>query len=231
MAKVHRGRSSVSVGIVVVSTVATTLQFIQTTDSTFPLLYFTVDSSLFAALVSITTLVGHDIHKLAIARCASTVSVLISAFVFAVIIAPQSENGTWIQSYDDSWVRIATFLFHLLMPALVVIDFFVRGAFRLGLMRAIFGSIAWPLLYFATIGLISGLTSVAMPYPFLDPGATGAFMVAVSVTALAVVFCCCALALCTVGRACSRRKQLAQSKSRLRSAELAAELQGRYSGQ
>jgi hypothetical protein len=153
--------------------VALTCQFVQHTDSTFPLLYFTVDSALLAALTAGMTLMGpRRWILLNDFRVASTVGVLLSALIFAAVIAPATPTGTWIQPHDDGWVRTATILMHGVAPVLVTIDLLLRPLHG-GLRRYLASGLGWPVLYLAALSLLTAVGWAHIPYPFLQPSRAG----------------------------------------------------------
>lgn len=170
-------RSVLPTAILVTSTVAIVSQFVQSTDAIFPLLYFTVDSAVFAGGVACLAVLRPPSDKLVLLRASSSVAVLLSAVIYAAVIAPASETGSWVQPHDDYWVRTATFLFHLLIPILVTLDFIGQDVGRTRLRSVLLSCLAWPLLYLAAVGAVTGLGVARMPYPFLDPSKFGAYVV------------------------------------------------------
>jgi hypothetical protein len=152
--------------------VAVTCQFIQRTDSTFPLLYFTVDSALLAALTAAVTLLRLCPPLLPNLRVAATVAVLLSAVTYATVIAPATPTGTWIQPHDDVWVRMATILMHGAAPVLVTLDLLLRPA-RGRTRRHLASGLGWPLSYLAVLSLLSSVGWAHIPYPFLRPSQVG----------------------------------------------------------
>lgn len=154
-------------------TVAVACQFTQSTDPRFPLLYFTVDSAVLAAAVAACTLLGWHGRWSARARLTSAVGVLLSAIVFAAVIAPATETGTWFQPHDDLWVRTATVLMHGVAPMLVTVDYFLRSRPR-SIRGSVVWSYSWPLAYFgALIVLALVFGPDIIPYPFLSPASMG----------------------------------------------------------
>lgn len=183
----HRASIALSAAIVLNQTIAVVCQFAQHTDPTFPLLYFTVDSAVFAGAVASVALARPDCPQLPSLRAGSTVAVMLSALIFAAVIAPASGAGTWIQPYDDYWVRTATVLFHLIAPILVTIDFVVHdiGDDRFAMLLT--KAYIWPLGYLAALSGLRLLGAVDVPYPFLDPTKLGWWTVVGAVGALALL--------------------------------------------
>lgn len=173
--------------IVLTLTTAIVCQFVQHTDSIFPLLYFTVDSALFAVVVAGTALARPHCPRLPGLRIASAVSVLLAALVFAAVIAPASATGTWVQPYDDYWVRAATFLFHLVGPILVTADFITTDLRGMSLRAVVARCFIWPLSYLIILTGLSVLGVIDLPYPFLVPAKVGWPTVVVAIVSLAVL--------------------------------------------
>ena len=143
-------------------------QFAQHTDPRFPLIYFTVWSGILAGLVAAAQLRQREYRALPAARSAAAVGVIVSAVIFALVIAPATYTGTWFQPWDDVYVRIANTIFHGAAPVLVFADFVLRppsGRFRDWLAAAY----CWPLTYLISLVLVSAILDVQLPYPFLDP--------------------------------------------------------------
>lgn len=195
-----RPQALLSFAILVSQAIAVICQFIQHTDRTFPLAYFTVDSAVFAAIVAVVALVSPQCAKLPSLRSASAVAVLLSALIFATLIAPASNSGTWIQPYDDYWVRTATILFHFVGPVLVAVDFVVHDVGDVRILRSLSEAYIWPLAYLTGLYSLSILFAIQVPYPFLDPGQLGWWTVFGSVGALALLISVLALAQLTANR-------------------------------
>ncbi|WP_431235942.1 Pr6Pr family membrane protein (plasmid) [Mycolicibacterium psychrotolerans] len=181
--------------ILISQAIAIACQFLQRTDPTFPLLYFTVDSALLAAVAAAGTLCRpHDESWLSSLRVASTVGVLLSAIIFAAVIAPATPTGTWIQPHDDDWVRTATILMHGVAPVLVTVDLLLRPAHG-RLWRYLGRSVAWPAIYLAVLSTLTAVGRAHIPYPFLTPSRVGwwAVLGAALVLLIAVVAIAAAL--------------------------------------
>lgn len=174
--------------IVLTEAVAVLCQFIQDTDPRFPLVYFTVLSGVIVGLVAVVAISirGHSaiVER---ARITATVGVVVSAIIFATVIAPASSTGTWFQPWDDAWVRAATVLFHAVAPVLVVADLVLR---RSGLSRGewVLAAYIWPLSYLMLIAVAGTAFGLPIPYPFLSPAQMGwgIFVLALSSLALSV---------------------------------------------
>lgn len=163
-------------------------QFVQRTDPAAPLTYFTVDSAilLVAALLLATLRPGWSwVDGL---RGAATVGTTLSAIVFAAVIAPASETGTWIQPHDDLAVRAANILLHGAGPVLALADYLLAprrqagGALRSGVRAAL-----WPLAYLLVMLPLDLAGVAAIPYAFLDFRAAGVAPVLGAAAGLLVV--------------------------------------------
>lgn len=162
-----------TVSILINQVVGVVCQFIQGTDPRFPLLYFSVDSAVWAALAAVSTLAGCSGAAWQRLRLAAVVGVALSAIVFVFVIVPATETGTWFQPHDDLPVRTATLLIHGVAPVLVIAEYLLRPA-GLPVSASILWSYPWPLAYLAgTAVLAVTLDADALPYPFLLPSMVG----------------------------------------------------------
>lgn len=181
----------VRVSTLVTLTSAVVLQFLQHTDPTFPLLYFTVDSAALMVLVLAMSLTGPRSSTVDEARGAATIGVVLSGMIYATVIAPNSATGTWFAPWDDLAVRTSTVLMHGIGPFLAVADFLTHDYQSASTRKTIAWWCAWPLAY---IVAITGLAAVGVghvPYPFLSPltggGALGVAAAMTALTALAAL--------------------------------------------
>nr|MDT0524906.1 hypothetical protein [Streptomyces sp. DSM 41633] len=142
-------------------------------------MYFTVCSGLLAGIVAIVELPDRHARRLGACRVAAAVGVVLSAVIFAVVIAPATPTGTWFQPWDDAWVRTATVLFHGVAPVLVITNLILRQS-GLPLWGWLVAAYSWPLLYLAVIGAAAGTRGVRIPYPFLSPSLMGWSSVAIA---------------------------------------------------
>lgn len=163
-------------------------QFVQRTDATPPLLYFTVDAALLAAATALWSLRPGD-RPAGVwterTRVAAVVGVLFSALVYAGVIAPTSPSGTWFAAHDDLWVRTATVLLHGVAPVLVLADFLVGPCTLPASLREATWVLIWPTAYLASVGTLAWAGAATMPYPFLRPSETGLLGTAAAVVVLA----------------------------------------------
>lgn len=174
------GATALGVGVVA--------QLLQHTDPKPVLTYFTVWSAILgaASLAVAAARRGADVPLLV--RGAATVGCVVSALVFATVIAPATPTGTWYQPWDDPWVRTATTLMHGIGPALILLDFVTTPVQEARPWRRTLTWTAWPLLYIVvTLGRQS-MGGPPVPYPFLDPAQTSTPAVLGAVVALTVVF-------------------------------------------
>ncbi|WP_409430743.1 Pr6Pr family membrane protein [Mycobacterium sp. SMC-16] len=180
--------------------VAVACQFLQHTDPRFPLWYFTVDSSILAGLSAAADLAVPRALWLPALRHTAAVGVVVSAVVFAAIIAPASPSGAWFQGHDDAVVRVATVLFHAVAPVLVSAGCLLRCNGIRGC-AAVGYAFAWPVAYLIGLCTMVGIRGAAViPYPFLAPGQMGWGMVGLAAGALALLIAVTGTALGALGR-------------------------------
>jgi hypothetical protein len=185
--------------------VAIVCQFIQRTDPRFPLVYFTVNSAVLAAFTATLALATRRFEWLPALRITSAVGVLLSAAVFATVIAPATATGTWFQPWDDAWVRTSTVLMHGTAPVLVAVDVAASARWR-GLPAWVSAGLSWPLCYLVGISLLTSVGMLAMPYPFLAPARMGWGTVSLAVFAMALLTASTAAALYWANRVVSGTK-------------------------
>lgn len=173
-------------GILLTETIGLICQFVQATDPRFPLVYFTVDSAVLAAVGGAVALMVPRCSWLTALRINTAVGVIASAIVFGAVIAPASVAGTWIQPHDDYWVRTATILMHGAAPVLVAVDFLLAAP-RGRPARQFLRGCVWPLAYLVVLSGLAALHLVAMPYPFLDAGHSGWATVITAIAALSAL--------------------------------------------
>ena len=185
---------AITVAVLLTETISVTCQFIQTTDPRFPLVYFTIDSAVLACAAAAILLVRPQFRHLLALLITSAVGVVTAALVFAIVIAPATPSGTWVQPHDDMWVRTANILMHGVAPLLVC-----AGVPAAGLATYLRYAYHWPLAYLV---MISALTcrGVAIPYPFLSPAHNGWAGVLVAVAILAAVIAIVSAALFGISR-------------------------------
>lgn len=182
MRRLLRAAGAAALGLGVVA------QLVQHTDPKPALTYFTVWS---AALGAVSLAVaaarrGADVPFLV--RGAATVGCVVSAMVFATVIAPATPTGTWYQPWDNVWVRTATTLMHGIGPVLILGDFVTTPVLEARPWRRTLTWTAWPLLYIVVTLGHQALGGPAVPYPFLDPAQTSTPAVLGAVVALTLVF-------------------------------------------
>ncbi|GEL95962.1 Pr6Pr family membrane protein [Cellulomonas composti] len=143
-------------------------QFVQDTDPTFPLLYFTVCSAILAAATLLAAQARPSSVALDDVRGATTVAVVLSGLIFATVLAPVNNGGPWFAPHDDTWVRAATLLLHGIGPVLVVADFLLHPLrTRSGTLRTASLWCLWPVAW-ALVALPLDVTGAAQtPYEFL----------------------------------------------------------------
>lgn len=189
-----------AIALLINQLIAVTCQFLQHTDPRFPLWYFTVDSAILAGVVAAIDVVVPHARWIAALRHTAAVGVVVSAVIFATVIAPATPTGTWFQPHDDSLVRTATVLLHGVAPLLVVACCLLQPKPIHG--RAAVGwAFAWPVTYLVGLCLMVGLHGPAViPYPFLAPGQVGWGTVALATAALVALIAATGAALGALGR-------------------------------
>lgn len=180
---------------------AVVCQFMQHTDPRFPLWYFTVDSAILAGLGAAADLAMPHARWVPALRHTAAVGVVVSAVIFAAVIAPTSPSGTWFQGHDDLPVRVATVLFHAVAPALVIGCHSLRPTGLRG--RAAVGyAFLWPLAYLVGLCImVAARGPGVIPYPFLAPGQVGWGIVALAVGALSALIAATGAGLSAMNRA------------------------------
>lgn len=163
----------VRVATLVTLTSAVMLQFLQHTDPTFPLLYFTVDSAALMVWVLAIGLTRPRSSTVDVARGAATVGVVLSGLIYATVIAPNSATGTWFAPWDDMAVRTSTVLMHGIGPFLAVADFLTHDYPSASKRKTIAWWCAWPLAYVVTITGLAAVGVGHVPYTFLSPQTGG----------------------------------------------------------
>lgn len=185
-------------GLVIASlTTGVVCQFVQDTDPTPPLAYYTIDSAIFAAAVLVLLLLirAQPLSHLQTIRGAATIGVLLSSVVYASVIAPASPNGSWFQPGDDSLVRVATVLLHGVGPILIIVDFLANPYPTTRPWRTALAWCGWPVLYFCAITALQLAGVVRIPYEFLDARryGTSAFILAAALLAVISILIGCSL--------------------------------------
>lgn len=155
---------------------AVTCQFLQHTDPTFPLLYFTIDSAVLLACALAISLAHPSSPTLDVVRGAATIGVVISSLIFATVIAPNSATGTWFNPRDDVFVRTATVLMHGVGPLLAVSDFLTHDYPETSTRKMLASWCAWPLAYIIAIMSLAAVGIGHVPYTFLQPQTGGGIL-------------------------------------------------------
>ena len=181
MRRLLRAVGALTLGVGVVA------QFIQHTDPTPPLAYFTVWSAILGALtLAVSTRRGRELPVAV--RGAATVGCVVSGVIFAAVIAPATETGTWFQPWDDFWVRTANLLMHGLGPVLIAADFIATPTRANRPWRQAAMWCTWPLAYIVTIFVTQAVDGSKVPYPFLNPQVNSIGLLIGSITALTLLF-------------------------------------------
>ena len=185
--------------LLIVELAGITCQFLQTTDPTPPLTYFTIDSAALTALAAAWTLARPPIDRTARLRGIGAVGVVASGIIYATVIAPATPTGTWVQPTDDTAVRIATILLHGAAPPLAAALFLLASPppYRRAAAEAT-RWLAFPATYLAIISLGAVAGAWTIPYPFLRPSRSGWPLVLLAVAALSALIMLIGLVLLTV---------------------------------
>ncbi|MCX2713646.1 hypothetical protein OOK62_16410 [Mycolicibacterium sp. J2] len=145
-------------------------------------------SGALAGIAAVTEVVTHRrLVGIDAGRLTSAVGVVVSAIIFAAVIAPASPTGTWFQPWDDGWVRTATVLFHAVAPVLVIADLCLRRP-QLSRGQWMLAAYCWPLTYLVGLAVAATVGDVTIPYPFLSPGHMGWGIVVIAIASLAGIF-------------------------------------------
>lgn len=141
--------------------------------------FFTVEINLLASITliasAIMTAAGNG-ARLAVLRSAVTVYIIIVGIVFSLLLAGLENVALTAVPWDNT-------VLHYIMPAAVVIDFFLDRpraliSFKQGLVWLLV-----PLGYFA-YSLIRGAVVGWYPYPFLNPSTNGYGSIAIAATGI-----------------------------------------------
>lgn len=162
-------------------------QFIQLTDPTPPLAYFTVWSAILGTFTLALGAIRHRELSVTV-RGAATIGCVISGVIFATVIAPATVTGTWFQPWDDDWSRTATVLMHGIGPVLIAADFIATPAQVTRPWRQAALCCAWPLVYIVTASAVQAAGGQPVPYPFLDPQHSPAALVILASALLTLFF-------------------------------------------
>jgi hypothetical protein len=163
-----RSRSSLGCLLEIAAVVALSLgviaQFVQWTDPTFPLAYFTIDSAILFVLVSLGQRLVPEWRTGRAIRDSLTPAVVLSGVIYAAVIAPAVNGGAWYAPGDDWVCRSAQVLVHGVGPVLALASLWTRGVPGQP-NRPRSWWLAWPLGYLAVIMVLD-----VSPYAFLAPG-------------------------------------------------------------
>lgn len=158
----------VRVATIVVLLAGVVSQFVQGTDPTFPLLYFTVCSAIFLAVTLMVAQVRTRSPAIDQFRGAATAAVVLSGLIFATVLAPVNNGGSWFAPHDDGWVRAANVLLHGVGPVLALIDLALHGLRLEGRpWRTAMGWCLWPVAWACVVLPLDLLRVADVPYEFL----------------------------------------------------------------
>lgn len=143
--------------------------------------FFTIESNILAMVIFLFsayfTLRGKVSHNLDIFRGASTLYMIITGIVYALLLSGLEES---LQT-SVPWVN---FVLHYAFPVVVLLDWFIdRPVFKITLKQGLIWLI-FPIAY-ATYSLIRGAMTGWYPYPFLNPIIEGGY-IKVAITSLLI---------------------------------------------
>lgn len=160
--------------VLLVEVIGVVCQFAQTTDPTPPLTYFTVDCAILAAVAGAAALLKPAHPVAPWLRGTATTGVIVSGLIYALVIAPASPTGTWIQPWDDALVRISTIVLHGVAPPLMLAFYLTAPVLARGARIAEAARwLVWPATYLTVMAAGAGVGVWTIPYPFLRPGDSG----------------------------------------------------------
>ncbi|WP_313535436.1 Pr6Pr family membrane protein [Arsenicicoccus bolidensis] len=194
-------RTPLAVLVMVVELVGIVCQFAQHTDSTPPLTYFTVDCAVLAVIAAAATLIRPEHRLTRWLRGTATTGVIVSGLIYALVIAPATPTGSWIQPWDDTLVRISTIVLHGVAPVLMLCFYLADPVAVRGKELLVHAAswLAWPAAYLIVISGGAALGAWTIPYPFLRPSESGWGPVLGAVVGMAVILFTVGVALLWVG--------------------------------
>lgn len=151
-------------GTMAVFALGVVAQFVQWTDPTFPLAYFTVDSAVLFVLATLAHRLAPGWRPGRALRDALTPAVVLSGVIYATVIAPAVNGGAWFAPHDDWVCRTAQVLVHGVGPTLAPALAWAQPTPAWPARPALWW-LAWPLGYLAVV-----LALGTSPYAFLAPG-------------------------------------------------------------
>ncbi|MBF6435972.1 Pr6Pr family membrane protein [Nocardia cyriacigeorgica] len=152
--------------------------------------YFTIQSNVIGVgVLLVGALIDPADRRWQVVRAASTLYLLITGVVYAVLLADIDVMLT------DQWINVIE---HRLIPLVLMVDWLLVPV-SLGLTGRLVGALlAYPAVYGA-YSLIRGPIVDWYPYPFIDPREQGYVSMALGLVVLAVVFAMLAMAVIALG--------------------------------
>ncbi|MFQ6397335.1 Pr6Pr family membrane protein [Nocardia sp. KC 131] len=157
--------------------------------------YFTIQSNILGVIVLLVGALRDPINqRWQLARGASTLYLIITGIVYAVLLA-HIDQGT-----GQSWVDD---VLHRIMPIAMIADWALVPVAITVNGPLIAGWLAYPVGY-GTYTLFRGASADWYPYPFIDPRHQGYVSMAISLVVLVVAFALLAVAVAALGDLSSR---------------------------
>jgi len=143
--------------------------------------FFTIESNLFAVVILLVSALaltqGGQSRVVAMLRGANTINMVVVGVVFTLLLSGVKEVEFTAVPWDNM-------VLHYIMPAVVVLDWFLDiPKRRVGFRHALVW-LAFPIAYVA-YSLVRGHIVGWYPYPFLNPGEHGYMGVAITSITLA----------------------------------------------
>lgn len=180
-------RHAARVGLIagaIVSLGGVVFAFIQRTDNTPQLTYFTVDSAILFGFTSAKLAFSSVARPFMryLADCASVATIL-SGLIWVTVLTPDG----FYPPRDDVPVRIANTLLHLALPLLSVLTFAFEARDREPRVRDAFRWLGWPTTYLVIMTVLTCLGLTHFPYLFLQPVTFGWLNVVLAVAGLVAI--------------------------------------------
>ena len=143
--------------------------------------YFTIQSNLLVAVTAVQLARDplRDGRWWRAVRVAAVVGITVTGLVHFVLLRPLLDL--------EGASRVADTLLHLVVPVVAVLGWLLAGPRPRAPWRDALPALLWPVAWLGWTLLVGGVTGW-YPYPFLDVGAEGAAAVAVTCSAVTVLF-------------------------------------------
>ncbi|MBU6280278.1 MAG: hypothetical protein KGN78_13635 [Actinomycetales bacterium] len=161
-------------------------QFLQRSDPTPPLLYYTVLSALGLSAVLLLELRtrGRGTDWL---RGLMLTGLVFSAIVYALVLLPFSRDPVFSPRNHDHVAQVATVALHAVAPTIGVLDLVRRPIAVRRRVAVAAGWLVWPAVYFSLIVGLAEFENLRAPYTFMDPSAAPSWNFGLANLCLALV--------------------------------------------